>query len=85
MLQPAHMDQQLAAVTQAMQERRFDDVGTMLDEVELQARPRSVEDGPRLARPAAHVFCRVQELSALSTEQWPHAVHLLAHVYAGRL
>lgn len=26
-----------------------------------------------------------QEPGALSSEQWPHALHLLAHVYAGRL
>lgn len=27
----------------------------------------------------------LQEPTALSTDQWPHALHLLAHVYAGRL
>ncbi|PRW56002.1 COP9 signalosome complex subunit 8 [Chlorella sorokiniana] len=27
----------------------------------------------------------LEEPSALSSEQWPHALHLLAHIYAGRL
>jgi hypothetical protein len=29
--------------------------------------------------------CMLQEPSALSSEQWPHALHLLAHIYVSRL
>ena len=27
----------------------------------------------------------LQEPTSITQEQWPHALHLLAHVYAGRL
>jgi hypothetical protein len=82
------MDEKLAAVAQLMGEGRFDDVATTLDEVELEVRARSAEGlrpGLSPACPPVHAFWLPQEPSALSSERWPHAVHLLAHIYAGRL
>ncbi|KAL4457406.1 hypothetical protein ABPG75_012271 [Micractinium tetrahymenae] len=55
------MEALLASVSQLVESRQFDEVGTALDEAEL------------------------EEPSTLSSERWPHALHLLAHVYAGRL
>ncbi|KAI3436438.1 hypothetical protein D9Q98_005855 [Chlorella vulgaris] len=55
------MDALLAPVTAAMQDGRFDEVATSLDEAEL------------------------HDPSAFSMERWPHALHLLAHIYAARL
>ena len=89
------MDALLAAVAQMVEDRRFGEVAGVLDNAELEVsgerggrHPRSPpcrdrsRFSPLLTCP---LRCVPQEPSALSSEQWPHALHLLAHIYASRL
>lgn len=82
------MDALLAPVTAAMQDGRFDEVATSLDEAELHVREiaamRRAITRPPVSWPDRSTVC-VQDPSAFSMERWPHALHLLAHIYAARL
>jgi hypothetical protein len=82
------MDALLAPVTAAMQDGRFDEVATSLDEAELHVRAiaakRRAITRPPVSWPDRSTV-RVQDPSAFSMERWPHALHLLAHIYAARL
>lgn len=84
----------LASVAQLLEAGRYDAVAEALDQAELEVGWLQARAGAGSCSITPPSCCSItplssspslQEPSALSSEQWPHALHLLAHVYAGRL
>ena len=69
------------AVSAVVSERRFDDIAVLLDTLELEvgicALQQHIPDGALNENP----FFRQSANPYVLADDWPHALHLLGHIY----